>query len=122
MAETVRLPGALSMSAMVSVMLVDESSLRVRSGRAEIVGGSLTGRTVSTKVSLLVDWPSVTKTVMVQEPLALAAGVTVRLGPVAPKVVLALGAVPWAEEAPMRESAVAGVSMSPTVKPIGPVV
>src|SRR6185369_5787276 len=96
----------------------------VRSATEEIVGKSLTGLTVSTNVSLFVACPSLTCTVIVQAPNALGAGVTVtvRLAPEPLKLMAPLGTRLVSDDEPNRESAVGRLSMSPTVKEMGPVV
>ncbi len=68
-AESVRLPIGVSISPMVKGILVTAvSSLVVLSVISEIVGGSLIGLTVRTKVSDAVKEPSLTVTVIVLEP------------------------------------------------------
>src|SRR5205814_1331078 len=72
--------------------------------------------------SLAVDEPSLTLTVMVAVPVWFVAGVivTVRLDPLPPKTMLLTGTSVGLEDDALRTRLEAGVSTSPTVKPIGP--
>src|SRR5213078_4033774 len=91
----------------------------------EIVGGVLVlGRTVTAKLLLVLALPSLTDTVMVAVPVCAAVGVTVtvRLAPLPPKTMLALGTNVGLDEFPLSVRLLNGVSISPTVKLIGPVV
>src|SRR3954464_11830158 len=83
-----------------------------------MVGGSSTGLTVNTNVSLGVDEPSVTVTVMVAEPLWFGAGVTaiVRLAPLPPNVIFAFGTRAVFDEFAVNVRLPTAVSASPTVK------
>ena len=77
-ALTVRSAALLSTSPMVNAIApVLASSSIVRSAMSLMVGASLTGATITKKVSVALSAPSETVTVMVAEPLLLAAGVTV---------------------------------------------
>src|SRR5215470_6120016 len=91
---------------------------------AVIVGGSFTELTVSTKLVLVLAWPSLTVIVTVLVPNWLAAGVsvTVRFAPLPPKTMFAFGSSVWLDELPLSVRLAAGVSASPTVKLIGPTV
>src|SRR2546426_11142619 len=87
-----------------------------------IVGGVFTPLTVSTKVSLALNDPSVTVAEIVAVPLCPAAGltVTVRLDPDPPKTMLLVGTSVELDEDALICRLAAAVSASPTVKPIGP--
>src|SRR5437016_444010 len=63
------------------------------SGRAEIVGGSLTMLTVKRKSRLALNWPSLTVKVTVALPLRFAPGVTliVRFPPLPPRIIFWAG-------------------------------
>ncbi len=88
-----------------------------------IVGVSFTALTVSTKGSLAVSAPSLTVTVIVAVPLWFAAGVTVtvRLAPLPPNTMFAVGTSVGLDELPLSVRLPAAVSASPTVKAIAPV-
>src|SRR4051812_27605108 len=88
----------------------------------EIAGGSFTGLTVRTNVSLAVREPSLTVTVRVAVPFWLLAGVTVtvRLEPEPPKTMFPLGTRLGFEDAPLSDRFPGGVSRSPTVNATGP--
>src|SRR6267143_2540075 len=88
-----------------------------------IVGASLTGLTVSTKVSLAGKDPSLNVTVIVALPFWLAAGltVTVRLAPLPPNTMFALGTSVGLDELPLTVRLPAALSASPTVNAIAPV-
>ncbi len=93
----------------------------VWSATSEIVGASLTAVTVSTKVSEVQAPPvaaSQTVRVMVVVPDWSRAGVmvTVRLAPLPPKTMLALGTSVVLDELPVTSRSAAAVSTSPTVK------
>src|SRR4051812_41970243 len=82
------------------------------------------GVTVSTKLSeALPPLPSLTVMVIVVVPVWFAAGVmvTVRLAPLPPKLMLALGTSVVLDEDPASVRLAAGVWASPTVKGIVPV-
>src|SRR6267378_27426 len=76
--------------------------------------------TVRIKLLLVVDDPSLTVSVIVAVPNWLAAGVsvTVRFAPVPPKTMFAFGTSVRSDEPPPTVRFVAGVSASPTVKPM----
>lgn len=95
----------------------------VRSATGLISGGSATGFTTSTKPSLRLKAPSETVTVMVEEPVALARGVTVtvRLAPVPPNTTLAGGTKAGLLEVAESASTLTSLSTSPTEKGIAPV-
>src|SRR5271163_924994 len=86
-------------------------------------GAWLTCVTVSRNEVFVLAWPSFTETVMVVAPDQLLPGVivTVRLLPEPPKIRLALGTRFVLEEVPDTCSDPAGVTGSPTTKPIGEV-
>src|SRR5262249_58239460 len=86
----------------------------------DTVGASSTGLTVSTKLALVLNEPSLTVRVMVVVPNWLGAGVivTVRLAPLPPSAMLAFGTRVCAHEVPLTVRFAAAVSASPTVKPI----
>src|SRR5712691_1677865 len=88
-----------------------------------IVGGSFTAVTVSTKFVLAVSAPSLTVAVIVAVPNWLAAGVTVtvRFAPAPPNTMFAFGTSVGFDEVPLTVK-LPGVSASPTVKVIAPVV
>src|ERR1043166_2692943 len=89
----------------------------------EMVGGSLTGLTVSRKlVELVPPLASVTVKVIVVAPNWFCAGVsvTVRLLPLPPRTIFELGTRAGFEELPVTTRLPAGVSISPTVKAIAP--
>src|SRR5688572_12217354 len=122
-AVTVKLVARVSTSLTVNgIATLDVSSLVDWLPMSEITGGSFTGVTVSTNVSLAGKAPSLTVTVMVAVPERLAAGVTVtnRDAPLAGvKFIFAIGTSVSEEELPERVSALIGLSMSPMVKPSG---
>ena len=97
---------------------VDVPWLMVLSARFEIVGASFTAFTVSKNVSLALNNPSLTVTVIVAVPDWLAAGVTVtvRLAPLPPKTILLTGTKVGLEEAPLsvRLPVVVWASLPPT--------
>src|SRR5579859_6790103 len=80
------------------------------------------GLTVTRKLVLVLNDPSLTVTVMSVVPLWLDTGVTVtvRLEPLPPNAILPFGTSVWFEDTPLTVKLLAGLSMSPTVKPIGP--
>src|SRR5882762_10692053 len=80
----------------------------------EIVGGVFTPLTVRTNGEVAVEPPSLTETVMVAVPVWPLAGVTVtvRLLPLPPKTMLALGTSPVLDELPARVRLATGVSAS----------
>ena len=81
------------------------------------LGTSFTEVTVRTNVSVAVSEPSLTVTVMVAVPFWLAAGVmvTVRLAPLPPKTMLALGTSAVFDDEPDTVRLPAAVCASPTV-------
>src|SRR5204863_4539881 len=85
-----------------------------------IVGASFTELTVNWKLVLVLNCPSLTVTVIVAVPNWLAAGVsvTVRFASVPPKTMFAFGTSVWTDELPLTVRFAAGVSASPTVKPM----
>src|SRR5499427_489152 len=87
---------------------------------AEIVGASLTALTVSWKLALVLAAPSLTVRVIVVTPNWFDAGVivTVRFAPLPPNTMLAFGTSACAEDVPLTVRLAAGVSASPTVKPM----
>ena len=90
---------------------------------AASTGASLVGLTVSMKLVLLLSPPSETVSVIVTgPPLALAAGVTVRLrlAPLPPSTRLPAGNSAVSELEAVTDRLPAGVSASPTVKAMGP--
>src|SRR5437667_183054 len=89
----------------------------------EIVGGSFTGVTMRTKVSLAVATPSLTMTVIVAVPAWFVAGsiAMVRLTSVPPNTMFPLGTSVGLEDEALTTRLVTGVSISPTVNAIGPV-
>src|SRR5437588_166769 len=123
-ALSTRLLAAVSASPMVKLSgPVDVSSAVVWSAMFDIVGGELlAGVTVSRKVSLAVDEPSFTVTVIVAEPNWLLTGVTeiVRFAPEPPKTMPLLGTSVGLDDEPVRTRLEAAVSTSPIVKLIGP--
>src|ERR1051325_2775881 len=122
-AVKVRLPAAVSTSPIVKLMApVEVSSLIVRSVVWEMVGRSFTEVTVRTKVSLAVEEPSLTVTVMVAEPNWLVAGaiVIVRAEPAPPIAILPFGTSVGLEDEALTCKLAAAVSRSPMVNPIGP--
>jgi hypothetical protein len=88
-----------------------------------IVGAVFTVFTVRTKLSLEVRTPSLTVTVRVAVPEALAVGVTVsvRLAPLPPKTMFAFGTSAVFEDVALKTRALAAVWESPTVKATAPV-
>jgi hypothetical protein len=78
--------------------------------------------TVKLKVSLEVREPSLTVTVITALPLCPAAGVTVtvRLAPEPPKTTFEFGTRVGLEDEPLKVRLITAVSISPTVKDIGP--
>ncbi len=120
---TVRLAGAVSASPIVKAIgPVDVSSFVVRSAMSTIVGTSFTAVIVNTNVSVAVLNPSLTVTVIVAVPVWFGAGVTdiVRLAPVPPNTMLPFGTRVMLFDVPVSVRLSNGVSVSPTVKPIGP--
>src|SRR5258708_35342185 len=89
----------------------------------EMVGGLFSAFTVKRNVSLAVAVPSLTVTVIIAAPNWLVTGrtLTVRLEPLPPKRILALGASAGLEELPLRIKELAALSTSPTRNGIGPV-
>src|SRR5438067_5281036 len=91
---------------------------------SEIFGGVFPAElTLRTKVSLVVNDPSLTVTAIVVEPDLFAAGVTVtvRFDPLPPKVILPLGTSTESEDEPVTTKLEAAVSASPMTKLSGPV-
>src|SRR4051794_41062835 len=84
----------------------------------EIVGGSLIGRTVSTKALLELRLPSLTTIVTVADPKRFVAGanVAVRELPLGLNAIFATGSSVGLDELAERVSELTGLSMSPTVK------
>jgi hypothetical protein len=85
-----------------------------------MVGASFTAVTVKTNVSDVDNVPSLTVTVIVAEPFAFAAGVTVtvRLAPVPPNTMFAFGTNVVSLDEPLIVSVPAAVSKSPMVNEI----
>src|SRR5882672_136738 len=122
---TLRSPITLSMSPMVKLNApVVPSSAMVWSATLVMVGASLTAVTVTKNEVVVVADPSVTLSVMVVAPLALAAGVTVtvRLAPLGLITTFALGTRAVSDELPLTINAPIGLSISPMVKLSAPVV
>src|SRR5262249_3389876 len=92
------------------------------SAMAAIVGASFTGVTVSTNVSLVVDVPSDTLSVIVAWPFALAAGtiVTVRSAPPPPSAMAPSGPSVWLADRAGTVRRAIPVSGSPMVNATGP--
>src|SRR3954466_3413281 len=80
----------------------------------EMVGAVFTPLTVNKNWELAVEPPSLTVTVMVAVPVWPLAGVTVtvRLAPLPPKIILALGTSVVLDELPARVRLASGVSAS----------
>src|SRR5438552_764626 len=119
-----RLPAAVSKSPTVKARAaVEVSSLIVWLAMVEMVGGSLTGLTVRTKLLLRTFTPSLTLTVINVVPTWLVAGVTVtaRLVPLPPKTMLALGTNVRLVDVALRVRLPAAVSTSPIMNAMGPV-
>jgi hypothetical protein len=115
---TVKVPAAVSksptvneMALVVVFMLVEVFAISL------MVGASLTAVTVKTKVSVAVNVPSLTVTVIVAVPFWLAAGVivTVRFAPVPPNTMFAFGINAVSLELPLTVKLATAVSKSPTV-------
>jgi len=89
-----------------------------------IVGASLTGSTVTVKVSLSVRLPSLTVTVIVVVPDWSADGVTVtvRFDPLPPNTMPLTGTSDVFDDEALKVRLPAGLSASPTVNAIDPVV
>src|SRR2546425_500611 len=89
----------------------------------DIVGGSFTALTVTTKFVLALYCPSLTLTVIVVTPFWLAAGltVTVRFDPLPPKTMLLVGTSVGLDDPLLNVRLPIGVSASPTVNGIAPV-
>ena len=119
LAVTVRFAAGVSTSRTVKGnRMVVLSSLMVWFAGGEISGRSFTGLTVRLNVRLLrPKLVSFTNTVMDAIPLSFVAGVmvTVRLLPVPPKPMFALGTRSGFEDRPDKFSKLAGVTESPTV-------
>src|SRR6266436_6299116 len=116
---TLRSPITLSMSPMVKLNApVVPSSAIVWSAMPVMVGGSLTAVTVTKNEVVVVAAPSVTLSVMVVAPLALAAGVTVtvRLAPLGLITTFALGTRAVSDDVPVTLRSPITLSMSPMVK------
>ena len=88
--------------------------------RAISVGASLTALTVNTNVSVVVNVPSLTVTVIVADPDKFVAGVTVtvRFAPEPPNTMFAFGINVVSLELPLTVKEVVAVSASPTVNEI----
>src|SRR5262245_21868815 len=115
---TVRLAAAVSVSPTVKARAeVAASSLTVWLAIVEIVGASLTAETVTVNDVDVVAVPSLTLTVIVDEPDWFAAGVivSVRLAPLPPTVMLAFGTNAVLDELVETVKPAAAVSVSPTV-------
>ena len=71
---------------------------------------------------LVLNWPSLTVSVIAAVPVCPDAGVsvTVRFAPLPPKAMFAFGTSVGFDEPPLSVKLPAGVSTSPTVKLIGP--
>src|SRR5438128_5731226 len=82
----------------------------------EIVGRSFTAFTVNTKVSLALNCPSLTVTVIVAVPFWLSAGltVTVRFAPEPPNPMFPFGTSAGLDELPLKGKLPAAVSPTPT--------
>jgi hypothetical protein len=122
---TVRLVAAVSTSPIVKgIAPVDVPVLTVLSAMSEIVGASFTAFTVNLNVSVAVFDPSLTVTVIVTARFWFAAGVTVtvRLAPLPPKTMLPFGTRVVLLDVPVSVKFPTGVSASPTVKLIGPMI
>ncbi len=102
------------------IALVAVSSFTVTSAMLLIVGASFTADTVNTNVSVAVNVPSLTVTVIVADPDKFAAGVTVtvRLAPEPPNTMFAFGTKVVSLELPLTVNEVVAVSKSPMVKEI----
>ena len=91
----------------------------------EIVGGVLgaDGLTVTVKIELVLFVPSLTETVICALPVWFAAGVTltVRLDPLPPNTMFALGTRVVEDEVPETVKLAAAVSVSPIVNEIAAV-
>src|SRR4051812_29242567 len=96
------------------------SSLRLRSVVEEMVGGSLTARTVRLKAVLAVNAPSLTGRVTLAEPLWFVAGrsTMVRALPIPPKMMRLIGMRIGLLEVAERVRFVAAVSVSEMVNDI----
>src|SRR5436190_7279569 len=90
----------------------------------EIVGGSFTGVTVRTNVSVVLSKPSLTVIVIVVEPDWFGSGVrvTLRADPLPPNTILPFGTRPELDEVPLTPRPAAADCPSPTVNAIAPVV
>ena len=90
---------------------------------ALMVGGVLAAFTVNTKLVEAVSVPSLTVIVMVELPLRPDAGVmtALRLAPLPPKTILAIGTSAAFDEVADNVKAFGAVWTSPTVKAIAPV-
>src|SRR5258706_12967757 len=90
---------------------------------SEMVGGSFTGATSRLKLVEAVARPSLTVSVITALPDWLAAGttVTVRLPPDPPNMMLAFGTSVGLDDEPLTTRASGGVSVSLTLKAIGPI-
>src|SRR5882762_3662043 len=122
---TLRSPITLSMPPMVKLNApVVPSSAMIWSAMLVMVGASLTAVTVTKNEVVVVADPSVTLSVMVVAPLALAAGVTVtvRLAPLGLMTTFALGTRAVSDELPLTLRSPITLSMSPMVKLNAPVV
>ena len=120
----VRLPEAVSTSPTVKgIAPVAVSSLTDRSAMSLMVGRSFSELTVRVNMSLTAFVPSLTVIVMVVVPNWFVAGVmvTVRLAPLPPKVMFALGTSAVTDDPPDTLNAADGVSTSPMVNEIAPV-
>ena len=80
------------------------------------------GLTVNTNVSVVVNWPSVTLIVTVDEPVASASGVsvTVRFEPLPPKIISATGKSDGLDEVALNCRFAGAISASPMVNDRGP--
>src|SRR5262245_29616655 len=89
---------------------------------SEIVGVSFTALTVTTKLSLALNAPSLTVTVMVEDPDALLAGVTVtvRLAPLPPNTMFPAGTRAGFDEPALNVRLPAAIGRAPTMKEIDP--
>jgi len=98
-------------------------SWMTRSASGSRVGGSFTEETDTVKaVMALAPWLSETVTVIIAVPNWFASGVTftMRLVPLPPRTMLAGGITPGLEEPALTARLEAGVSVSATVKAMGP--
>ncbi len=122
---TPRLPAAVSASPTVNpIALVAVSSVVLRLARSDSVGGALGGAvTVNRNVSLAENCPSLTVSVIVAVPDWPATGVivTVRVAPLPPNTRFPADTSAGLDDDPVITRLMTVVSVSVTVKLIGPV-